>query len=1037
MTTTVPAIERTGRRTASLVGGLVVLASTTFLAQPVGAQPESPDRRVLAADTHLLAPRVAGDVLELGFLHLLPGDNTFAPPAQDREWTGLDDVVVHLPAETVSAIQPGSEAATVFPAWLRFWTTSGVSTHSPVLSWSTALVQDQLGEGTTLDVSLTAVTGPGHVRITPAHAAGPVSTVDGLPDTLALPAAGGVGGQLRWSFTAEGYYCLDLAARLPTGATGRAQLAVAVGSADPAAAPPCEPLQDGTVPTPAPAEPPARRVVNDANHNLRPRFDADGTLRLGVFHQLTSRNVNDTAPWSALGDTVLHLKDGGRIPWQDEYGWGELGEPGALLWQTGSTAGNGAYLFSNLGSPPANGWQPGTPVELTLQAASGPGHVVISNSRVDVRSVNSSLGLPATISRTAGRSDLVFTFTRPGYYCLDLELFVTRTDGSRDSDRQQWPVAVGTGIDPYAAPPCQQPPDGTLPEGAPATADEDPGTPDVLVFDDGHADFAARLDAQERLRLLFRLDELTYREFDDVVVHLRDAARYEIPAPDEFQDQTHVAPAGSTVWQVPLSALPDVPWLGYNTQAITDSDFLDYITWRMDGVTGIDGGPPPGDVVWGFGGGTGADPGFSTRTGFPDGRQLPSRSYGHGHPEINFTAPGVYCLDMTLSARLSSSGEPTDDRQLVTFVVGETADPATVTPCGRTGVDRDPTHPRSTTPATGDEVVVLGDRTDPAAWESYSWLEPTVTDDGLEVSIVEGTRVDGGLAHDASDVVFHAATQRNSGDDPWLPAPAGQQYWMINEFINPLAQETFGVSADELRGDLTWSLTGVEGPGAVAVFDPWHTREEGRAILSSRPGHEQSSDDLWPATVGTYTWGFAEAGVYCVGLRWTATSADGTEMSDEFALTFVAGTEIDPATVTPCQRDEPDQTPTPTPTPDPTQTPDPSPTPDPTPSPDPTPTSDPTGTPGPTSSPDPTPTPDPTSSPTPTPSQSPSQGESPEPTPGTTPGAGGPSSGDGEDGLPDTGAESAGLVVWAVIALVAGVALVARGRLGRPHRPTI
>lgn len=309
---------------------------------------------------------------------------------------------------------------------------------------------------------------------------------------------------------------------------------------------------------------------------------------------------------------------------------------------------------------------------------------------------------------------------------------------------------------------------------------------------------------------------------------------------------------------------------------------------------------------------------MSTRLGTPDAFQMPDRRSGHFHVNWSFTAPGVYCLAMSAHNRLAESGAPVSDAGVLTVLVGD-GDPYRQETCAERGT-RPAAAPSAPSTAPVGETHVLesdNEEEDGSTRQDFAELTPRLRDGRLKVPLVDGDAVGPGTEYD--DVVVRLGANSRAeiyGEDsgepraPWV-GEEGAQVWELSEYPGTrgryvLGWNTLGLDPDALDGDVRWSLTGVTGPasgpapGRFVLHDEWGVlRAGGQALWNTRPGYEADAFDLWAGRRDAGTWVFDAPGVYCVGMRWSATRADGTPLSTEKTLTFVVGDE-QPETVTPC-----------------------------------------------------------------------------------------------------------------------------------------
>jgi surface-anchored protein len=427
-----------------------------------------------------------------------------------------------------------------------------------------------------------------------------------------------------------------------------------------------------------------------------------------------------------------------------------------------------------------------------------------------------------------------------------------------------------------------------------------------------HADVAARTEG-DRLRLRLSVDNRglgdDWPAIDDAVLVIPEPARRQVPPPAFGLDHGFLGAPGSDVWMIGLVQEAGIPWLGVSSESIVDSAYRHYTTWRLDGVSGIDGGPPPGEfVLWDSP--QGDKPFFSTRIGTPDAVRMLARASGHWHANWTFTTPGIYCLNMSVANRAAADGAPVGDHGVLTVIVGDEHDGYRTESCAERGV-----RPQGVPPAVAPDRAPAGrthvlDSEIATPSRAFATFTPRIVGGALDVDLVEGSDRGGGVAYDPEDVIVRlgASARGTIGDAdagagprvPWA-GEQDQQIWEIEESTEGhsrynLGWSTLGIDPGQVQGDLTWRLTGVQGPGEFILHNEWSHRA-GHALLSSRAGHLAEQFELWPGRRDSGTWILSQPGVHCVGMEWSAILPDGRKVTNAKTLTFAVG---DPATVTPC-----------------------------------------------------------------------------------------------------------------------------------------
>lgn len=188
----------------------------------------------------------------------------------------------------------------------------------------------------------------------------------------------------------------------------------------------------------------------------------------------------------------------------------------------------------------------------------------------------------------------------------------------------------------------------------------------------GHVDIGPRL-AEDDWSLQIHDDTVTpsvWRHPNDVVVTVPDVSIQQVPDNSDY-GFLGVQPDGK-VHILPQTQDPDVPWLGWNTQ---DPDVMDAVnlgaTLTLRGVQG------PGEVVVYLQSGNLGKPKQLWSSTAKGAQKLWLDVNTHTHANWVFTKPGVYLLDLGVSAELKS-GKKVDTHEYLRFAVGDatTADAA-------------------------------------------------------------------------------------------------------------------------------------------------------------------------------------------------------------------------------------------------------------------------------------------------------------------------------------------------------------------------
>jgi surface-anchored protein len=412
---------------------------------------------------------------------------------------------------------------------------------------------------------------------------------------------------------------------------------------------------------------------------------------------------------------------------------------------------------------------------------------------------------------------------------------------------------------------------------------------DTVIVDNGHVDAVAPRIIDGRLQVQYkdgsRPDAPVWREPDTVVTHVKPESRMQVP---EGPDYAFLGDPGDDLWIIPQDQIEGIVWAGWNTESL-DASQVDpgSVRWALDTITGDKrDSTPPGVMTIFQNGGFGVP----LPRVFDTSQPLP-QAYGlvlgtHAHANWTFNAEGVYRLTFTVTAT-SATGQRLTDTETYTFAIGD-VDPASVEPGEGTGP---PTTTTSMSPPADDCVVLDDGHVDAIA--------PRVLDGRLTTQVKDGTAgPDKVVWREPNAVVLHVVPEaRNTiPNDPryaFLGA-AGNPVWMIPQTQIPgivwAGWNTESLSAATVSGDVTWSLSKVDGPGNVAVF---LTGQSPTVVFNAADG----LPDTLRVPLGTHAhanWGFAAEGIYRLTFTVTATLASGETQTDTDTYTFAVG-DVDPS----------------------------------------------------------------------------------------------------------------------------------------------
>ncbi|MFB7575701.1 choice-of-anchor M domain-containing protein [Streptomyces sp. NPDC056165] len=277
-------------------------------------------------------------------------------------------------------------------------------------------------------------------------------------------------------------------------------------------------------------------------------------------------------------------------------------------------------------------------------------------------------------------------------------------------------------------------------------------------------------------------------------------------------------------------------------------------------------------------------------------------------PTWGFTEAGVYRLTFTVT-----SGSDSDTATLA-VVVGDDVDPSKVLPGNGS-------TPAPTTPAPGPSGGTTTPGVTPSAplahviGNGHLDLAARPIGHTLRFQIKEGGAKSYAW-YEPGEVVLHVkpGAKRRIPDGYDFLGPVGAPVWWL-----PMQQRqglvwpgwsTEEYTEQDLRGDVTFRLDSVQGPGAVAVFTAGSIGEVNIGLnsgdgLPDSLRHSAHAHSHW-------NWTFTKEGVYRTTFTVSATLSDGTQVSDTGTLAWAVG-DVDPTTVHPGSGGEPTAPPTATP----------------------------------------------------------------------------------------------------------------------------
>ncbi|MDA0181626.1 choice-of-anchor M domain-containing protein [Solirubrobacter phytolaccae] len=624
-------------------------------------------------------------------------------------------------------------------------------------------------------------------------------------------------------------------------------------------------------------------VADSGQYQITPRLTATG-IDLGLWRNPGTTTVPgaDGGPVLDLADVTVNLKAERVHVLPADAGWRVFGPRGADAYETGlpPDAADVALGFNSNLIPRAQLSTATATRNITYKIVEArvPGRAMIAPRAGTLVGATTTPPSPSTSSfdptlpgvnqrgEVAGYQP--FQFNNVGVYCLGLQAGAYLANQTPvTSAVETLRIVVGDWED-WGDKECGAGPE--LPSGyyePDAVNQWDPATNKLLPV--SHVDLAPYLNDSGQLEAGLHESAQGWDRWwspANTVVFVPEAAAVTIPEPTATADFGFLGAPGDRVWRIPASASAGpggTPALGYSGEEFEATDFAGRPQWRLDAVTGLDGGPAPGAFFLGTNETevlTGGAPHFSTRQGLPQSRGF--RSGSHVHANWDFTAPGTYCLSMTFSGWPAGKTYRTSTERVLTVVVGGTThDPAGTRTCEQAQHDGNADFPAGTPAAT--PVAATPGRTvlaPPAGRQGFATFRVS----GPEVELVHGSQTGGGVTYDPDDVVL-SVDGAHAVSEPGLEAVwgAGRRQSLV------AGVGTFKLGLSALDGPLTWSLGAVRGPGKVDFVSP-----DAPLRLSTVPELASASGVVRPDTTVAGDWRFEVPGVYCLPMTWTA--ADGT-----------------------------------------------------------------------------------------------------------------------------------------------------------------
>lgn len=767
-----------------------------------------------------------------------------------------------------------------------------------------------------VSIELLDVTGPGRVQVTePGTAAvlldsegGRVATVDA--------------GQRRateWSFSAAGEYTVTFQASVPVNRTVTVETPAPPAPEVPAPempAPdaPAEPAPEAPVePAPVEAAPevaPAMAVTTQTLTETLASAPAVYTFRVAASTAVepspvpveTSRHAHGST--TAAGATVLNEGEV-ALEWAGSPGAGTYanrlsyvadGElrhveaDAAILQLTPQTLTQISAGYEVLGAAGQPAWiTPGIPTPGALQFGWSSEHLAEGNGEDGIEvywNVSSGPGTWGVFDRSARLllspaatghervtvpddvfQPLALGFAAEGLYCVSLSHQFMLDDGRQHSGGVRLRVAVGD-LDLSQIPPrgCDPSEDPGL--GVPNGTVNDAG---AVVLNAGSVDLSSALEGGGLTT--------SVRDWADGGESIR-----------EPRDVLLNVTSDPMVVDPELAAI--YPWLGVpgSTSRIIDPNGEFVLGWTAERVPAA---AIEGPIRWELTRTAGPGAVALVKPGFDENWNETFDVLFDGVGDVTtidpgdaaaglwvFNGDGVYCLGFTQTARLVG-GATTSVESVLAFAVGD-VDVMTVDPeeCfADWNVDN------GSTTRSGATILNVG-HIDVASRLSAGALETVIKTDEQPPAYLDPARV-------VMQAVPASYYDVDSALRDWAPFLDGS---VTGLYILPEVQQegilwagwsTELIESGATVGGVQWTITDIEGPGELYVFDSGNSLMA-RSIFNSADG----LPDSYPLSAGTHqhgSWAFTEPGVYCVASTRTATLANGQTVSSRATLTFGVG----------------------------------------------------------------------------------------------------------------------------------------------------
>ncbi|MFC3494710.1 TIGR03773 family transporter-associated surface protein [Glycomyces rhizosphaerae] len=329
-----------------------------------------------------------------------------------------------------------------------------------------------------------------------------------------------------------------------------------------------------------------------------------------------------------------------------------LGDAGDLVWVAGTVDGQ---TFPTLDASESD-----ADLTLALDKTEGPGEAWLytfegTGTAAPLASTEDGDSFTLAAGTTA---PVVLAVDQPGRYTLEL---LAREEGEANSTGANVATTYSVTAEEATAAEARTIATNQQPDNGNAQA-----TAACEIINDGHIDIGPRLvdgDWTAQLRD-DRAAESVWRDLDDVVLQVPDAALFPIPE----GDYDFLGEAGQEIYMLPQVQASGIIWPGWNTQ---DPSVIETVPGAVDwNLAAVDG---PGEVTL-FLTGTfgGAEVLFDSSEALPQTVSIPRNTHAHGN--WTFSEAGVYRLTVEFTAT-TEDGETVADTKEIQLAVGDATDP--------------------------------------------------------------------------------------------------------------------------------------------------------------------------------------------------------------------------------------------------------------------------------------------------------------------------------------------------------------------------